>query len=683
MWYLGHNLEKICQNSTTRPTSRRPAGNPGRKDPSKHRTKAGLSKTKKNHRARVNGKSNNVLKKQPKEGLSSLVLGPSIKTIEELLEQLDDKSLKRSHQSVYTSFSQMDAYIKKIKKPFKDELRLLLDTYRDMAEEFYDIYERTLLEEIKRQRDLRDQSAQVVEKMKDDIAFRVTWEHLNQESKAAGDEFEKLKKDFPALLQNAIDKLRDEWQRLDDIAAASQSLARDKDLIESLDVVVEIAALSVGIEDERVIVVPGREFALYFFSYLDNFAVLTVPIYSVQAPWEWSIFWHELAGHQVQRLERGTTTLSSVAENLIEFHKHFLESPSLSKEDLILNKTWKGAAGYESDYLGELFSATELTLDDLGNFEHQFERMLAQLPKRDQFPTYEFMQKRGWCVEWFKELFEDAFSVLSIGPKFLNFFEDILSRHNIQDGRHPPVEIRLGVANALLDLAYPMNTDSSGQKVFSPQLELSKEDKTVVEIAAKQILKFISLLRVSASRKLELSLASDNPETAASYDFFVVQAISLIYEDVIKGIQNSIDQWSKKIDDGGGPIKAKMQSGQDIVDFFKTIEKKKIPMPRYQELLAGQNYRQLQALSFYDVDFGYSAGLTVTFKDGLKNWMVSAVFVANNSLNKVFDILGNTPAMPLPDRTFSLTDLSGNVTWYSISPQQFNNHKSFFTEILQ
>lgn len=603
------------QSSIAKQKRQHSATNLSRRASTNPRTKPGHSKTRKNHSTRFDGKSKGTIKKQVKDTTDSFVRDSSQKAaIEGLLENLADESLRRSHQSVHISFTQMLEYIKKITKPVKHEhIRLLLDTYSDMAKEFYDKHELTLLEEIKRQRDLQDQSAQVAEKIKDDARVKVTWEHLSQESIAAGQEFEKLKRDFPALLQNALDKLRDEWQRLDAIATASQTLAKDKDLIASLAVVVEIAALSVGIEDERIIVVPGKEFALYFFSYLDNFAILTVPIYSVQASWEWSIFWHELAGHQVQRLESGTITLNSVKENLTEFHKHFLQDPSISKEDLILNKTWKRAAGYESDYLGKLFSAPELTLDDLGNFEHQFERMLAELPKRDQFPTYEFMQARGWCVDWFKEVFEDAFSVLSIGPKFLSFFEDILGRHNVQDGRHPPSEIRLGVANALLDLAYPANTDGSGHEILRPRPQLSKDDRTVVEIAAKQILKFISLLRVSASRKLELSLASDNPETDASYDFFVVLAISSIHENVIKEIQNSIDQWSERIEDGGGTIRTKVQSHQDIVDFFKTIEKKKIPMPRYQELLAGQDYKQLLALSFYDVDFQVGAIDTYQF----------------------------------------------------------------------
>ena len=82
------------------------------------------------------------------------------------------------------------------------------------------------------------------------------------------------------------------------------------------------AALSVGIEAERIAIVPGDAFALYFFTYLENFAVLTVPIYSVQAPWEWSIFWHELAGYKVRQLEKDTA-LTAIRENLERLHNLF------------------------------------------------------------------------------------------------------------------------------------------------------------------------------------------------------------------------------------------------------------------------------------------------------------------------------------------------------------------------
>ena len=84
------------------------------------------------------------------------------------------------------------------------------------------------------------------------------------------------------------------------------------------------------------------------------------------------------------------------------------------------------------DYLQNFVFSTEkqdLELSDLGNFEYQFERILAKLPENNKFPIYEEIKKQGWCVNWFQELFEDAYSVLALGPEgpeFLKLFKTYL-----------------------------------------------------------------------------------------------------------------------------------------------------------------------------------------------------------------------------------------------------------------
>ena len=201
-------------------------------------------------------------------------------------------------------------YIDKIRSSDNADITLLLQTYREMAQKFYTQYELSLLEEIHRQLDAQKKAEQAIQKIEnlksaDRKSLETAKPLLEGALKDADDEHEKLIANFPILLQNALDKLRDEWQRVGAIAVASQALSKDDPLTHSLQVVVEIVAYSVGIEAQRIIIVPGTTFALYFFSYLDNFAVLTIPIYSVQAPWEWSIFWHEIAGYQVREVENG------------------------------------------------------------------------------------------------------------------------------------------------------------------------------------------------------------------------------------------------------------------------------------------------------------------------------------------------------------------------------------------
>ena len=378
---------------------------------------------------------------------------------------LKNRPLTRSHNSVVSSFARMLAYIDKIStSDMPKDIQFLLTTYRNMADLFYTQYELSLLKEIQAQRDVQQQSEEAINNINtaDDLK-----KFLEKIRGAAEDEEIKLKKIFPTQLQKALSKLRVEWQRLNTIAVASQTITEDKELYQALEAVVDSARFSVGIKANRIAIVPGDEFALQFFSYLKNFAVLIVPIYSVQAPWEWSIFWHELAGVKVNRLENDTAIeINKVREKLKLFYKSYQKMDSdkkvellntvtqnnqYSKEALNPNEkedlsnakkkleqnrilTWeeknlikddyfsKRKNIFSQDYLSRLFSMKRLVLRDLGGFEHQFERMLDNLPQKDKFQTYEQIKKVGWCVDWFKELFEDAWSILAIREPFLFLF---------------------------------------------------------------------------------------------------------------------------------------------------------------------------------------------------------------------------------------------------------------------
>ena len=121
------------QSSIAKQKRQHSATNLSRRASTNPRTKPGHSKTRKNHSTRFDGKSKGTIKKQVKDTTDSFVRDSSQKAaIEGLLENLADESLRRSHQSVHISFTQMLEYIKKIKKPVKHEhIRLLLDTYSD------------------------------------------------------------------------------------------------------------------------------------------------------------------------------------------------------------------------------------------------------------------------------------------------------------------------------------------------------------------------------------------------------------------------------------------------------------------------------------------------------------------------------------------------------------------------
>jgi hypothetical protein len=532
--------------------------------------------------------------------------------IEDLLKKLDGRSkvktLRQSHNSILISFKQMLAYIEKIKIPDKQrDIELLLRTYRKMAQKFYTQYELSLLKEIKKQRDARKQSQLAIKKIeglkdKDKKSLETAKHLLAEAAREANDEHKALIKNFPILLQNALDKLRDEWERVGAIAVASRALSQDDKLTRSLELAVAMVAYSVGIEEERIVIVPGTTFALHFFKYLDNFAVLTVPIYSVQAPWEWSIFWHELAGYQVRQVEKGTIIEIIRTKKLPYFHEIYTATKDENQKEALLDMITRNNK-FGRKYLKDLFGVNELDLSDLGGFDHQFERILTKLPENNKIQIYEKMKIDGWCVDWFKELFEDAYSVLAIGvdcPEFLRLFEDILTRHGVRDDHHPPLDIRRKVAHALLN---PKDIKNPGT--------LEEIEETIIEITAQQILKFMPLIN-SALPQFEnaLSAQQEFQKRNNSASDYLRETQEDLFKSVEATIHKSIKGWVQAINNQDHPIDiAKRNAKKNIEEFSKNLSvfaqlvKEKKGVPSYEKWLEDQDYKQLLAFSFYDIDF--------------------------------------------------------------------------------
>lgn len=606
--------------------------------------------------------------------------------IEDLLDRLSETSIRRSHESVFISFEQMLAYTDKISTSgMAPEIKLLLDTYHDMAERFYTQYETTLLEEIWTQRSSREDTDSVIvllEKMKARIGERkildamdTARQLLNTKEESARVEYNKLIQNFPSLLQNALDKLREEWQRIHGIAIASQAITRgenskkDGELIRALEVAVESAAYTIGIETERIVIVPGNAFALYFFSYLDNFAVLTVPIYSVQAPWEWSIFWHELAGYKVRQLENDSI-INDVKNGLMSLHDQYKKLTDPADRSALIKSIIRMKNGatnpFSEDYLNGILSEDELDISDLGGFDHQFERMLANLPKKNKFQMYDQLKKDGWCVDWFKELFEDAWSVLTFGWSFLIFFDDILSRHSARDSRHPPLEIRLKVASLLLDMEYPAE-DVSEKADILKKIILSPDEEVFTKIVAKQILKFKCLITSARS-----TLNHDQAPIAQS----LIQeggtpedlrdVLELIHMSVLDMINKSTLNWSSKLDGKDSQVgEATSFADETLKEFMVLLTLKKTPEASYEKLLKGRDFRQLLELSFFERDFLNSNKIkNVRFGFGVKaNSPFSAVSENVNFIlpsNVIVPGDGGDISFDIDNQTYHTTKLNWN-----------------------
>jgi hypothetical protein len=578
--------------------------------------------------------------------------------IEELLDVLDDQSLRRTHNSVNISFAQMLEYIDSIlRAKLPKDIELLLRTYTSMAPDYFTQFELTLLQSIERQRRLSSQAQQVMGQINARMAdihneeivtaMETAKGILQTAGDSANDEENNLKKSFPALLQNALDKLRREWQRLNTIAIASKTITKDEKLIEALDAVVEAARFSVGTKVARIAVVPGEAFALQFYAYLKNFAVLTVPIYSVQAPWEWSIFWHELAGDKVRRLEKDTATeIESVREALKMIHRkwkagdkeyqrellEFLTRNNQYSDSAYQNNVGKWKNNFSLNYLRDFFSNDRLNWRDLGGLEHQFERMLERLAQKTGFSEYEQLKAQGWCVDWFKELFEDAWSVLAIREPFMDFLEDVLNRHAVEDGRHPLIQVRLDVAKKLLELM------DSEEEAEAPE--------TVIESAAQQILKFIALLTApSLGRVFELLQSKD------SSNYWLTFRPQL--SDLVGGeIGKYITTWSKGLNANISRKETREYAEEFIKElssvgnFSKSLnasidQQLNEIKPTYDELLIDKegklkDYKQLLDLSFYDVDFAVGFNPIFIFRY-LQATVVNTYKITSENLNNALD----------------------------------------------
>lgn len=547
-------------------------------------------------------------------------------TVDELLGKLGDESLQRSHKSVLISFSQMLVYIENIidadtkrsntpEGESQKNIVFLLRTYQEMAQKFYAQFEQSLLEEIENYHSLQSQANLVISQIDQNLgvenkkvrdAMDTARNLLVRSRESAALDQKKLVGEFPTLMQKALDKLKDEWQRLNTIATAGKTLAEDKKLVRALILVAKAAAYFVGVEAEQVVVVPGNSFALYFFSYLKNFAVLTVPIYSVRSPWEWSIFWHELAGYKVRQLEN-TAAVEGVRRRLAGFHSHYKEMKEGEKnawiEEVTRHNQYDSTSKlmrqnqFSHNYLSKVFSRKSLTLTDLGGFEHQFERTLARLPRRNKFKYYEQIKSQGWRVDWFKELFEDAWSVLAIREPFLDFFQDILSRHVANDGRHPPLPVRISVAKEIL-------------KLMDPKSTLENEPSPIEKAAAEQILSFISLL-IAASPNFDSTAVSESKSFANLVRYSLPDVVGT-------GIGESIKDWSMKYLMSSDRVAGGQKGARDFLQTFSDEQlsdfinfvtdadkgEEDQAKPSYESLFDKKNYKELLDLSFYDVDFG-------------------------------------------------------------------------------
>jgi len=220
-----------------------------------------------------------------------------------------------------------------------------------------------------------------------------------------------------------IDKLAREWENIFQLLATAKLLSSDlktTDEFSWLDVLTKTAQKDLNISGWDFIVIPKltQQFALTQFKYAPMLASLDIPITTLNAPWEWSIIWHELAGRKIKEIKKqkkGAFNIPSI--------QAFQRSQPKKASELLDQATDKLQAGKEIGI-----------------------RLLKQIRKAIKIP-----EKPNWSDEWVEELFEDACSVLTFGVDFLPVFKSILGRNSASaDKRHPDPVIRERIASRLL-----------------------------------------------------------------------------------------------------------------------------------------------------------------------------------------------------------------------------------------
>jgi hypothetical protein len=90
----------------------------------------------------------------------------------------------------------------------------------------------------------------------------------------------------------------------------------------------------VGFSPESFPVIPqfGTAYSLGFFNYTDDFMALNLPITALQSPWEWTIFWHEIAGQKIRLLKKTRVEFLNVVREMFGEMKRRLQQNLLGQE---------------------------------------------------------------------------------------------------------------------------------------------------------------------------------------------------------------------------------------------------------------------------------------------------------------------------------------------------------------
>jgi hypothetical protein len=342
--------------------------------------------------------------------------------------------------------------------------------------------------------------------------------------------------------------------------------------------------------EKGVITLPylGRDFKLVTFEYAPYIAVLGMPLYNLETPWDWHVVWHEMAGRVVHHLEHNDS-IPVLPEDVWEtWGNKYCEAPE------------------DTDSV-ELPAASS---DTTG--------------APDEMPTgmgliEETIDRAGWVAE----LLEDAYGFISLGPAMVRTLERVLRQHYkrddvLLDDRHPPPQLRLDMAGAiLLEMAADPEIDLDVGQELLKQLGLKPKDCESLRPVAKKLYMVLvgdsqhpgyvtkfepTMMDEDEANTLKTKLKKGEVASGSSIPDLIAASRLALEESPGKGIE--IAKAMEKTIEHSSPQVSQMPDEIDLP-----------PKGLFTELFAGKDWGELLAELYYEEDAAQTRTVHVNHHD--------------------------------------------------------------------
>lgn len=195
----------------------------------------------------------------------------------------------------------------------------------------------------------------------------------------------------------------------------------------------------------QVIINLGVAFSLTYFYYAPNMVVLTIPYTTLNSPEKWGIFWHELASLLLDVIPADKSIKkikpNPFLERIYKAKEHGFSLQNQTGQRLIQEFVTTNTVWVEN-IIPTVLKQSQITK---GRFDDDNDAVYHQKIAKN----------------WIEEIFEDAVSIWALDSDGFEVLVDVLNANyahlpeeilQVFDKRHPPVYLRVKVAERLLAL---------------------------------------------------------------------------------------------------------------------------------------------------------------------------------------------------------------------------------------